>query len=550
MYKPGKESRKQLKVMEQKGKAAGLVLPDFKPFLEKPVFIISVLLFFAGGTLLYYGRIWQGCVLLGLAVILFSIKELFIQDDHALVRIYGPFGRLRYIFEDLFRDKYLQYFNETNTDGRPIPRIVRDYIYQKAHNVKPLASFGTELDNRDTDNTAQVRILHRNFPSRPAGQKYKVVVGEGREGIRPFSVRSVVNVSGMSYGSLNFKACEALSIGAKEVAFVNTGEGGYGPHGIAGNDVVFQLGTGKFGVGKKITLQDGTATRALDEEALKQTIRDHSNIGMIQLKISQGAKPGLGGHLPGDKVTPEIAAVRRVNVGETLISPPQHVELMGNSPQDVIMNLMQFCKRLREITELPVSIKMCVGRLDEIDLLVSAMQETGEGPDHIQLDGADGGTGAGPNLYLNYVGYGTAAETLGLLNQKLINARIRDRVRLSVSGKMLTPVHAALAFARGADWIDAARSFMLAIGCIQSLKCHTNHCPTGIATNNPWRIRGLNVPEKSTRVHNFLVGFNNDMQGICRSLGHSDPRDINLTDLRDHSLDAQLESAGQGQAIL
>jgi glutamate synthase domain-containing protein 2 len=305
---------------------------------------------------------------------------------------------------------------------------------------------------------------------------------------------------------------------------------------VAGNDVVFQLGTGKFGVGKIVELSGGRTMRALDEAALVELVRSNTNIRMIQIKLSQGAKPGLGGHLPGDKVTPEIAAVRRVAVGQPLVSPAQHAELQAPDSQQSVARLMEFCAHIRKLTELPVSIKMCVGRLDELDLLTRAMQATGEGPDHIQLDGADGGTGAAPNLFLNYVGYGMVTETLGLLHEKLVALGIRDSVKLSVSGKMLTPVHAALAYALGADWVDAARSLMLAIGCIQSLKCHTNHCPTGIATNSAWRTRGLSVPEKSTRVHNFLTGFNADMLELCRVLGHTSPCDITLADLRESNL--------------
>lgn len=469
------------------------------------------------------------------ALLLFSVLELFVQDDHALTRIYGPLGRIRYITEDLFRDKYLQYFNETNTDGRPLPKVVRDYVYQKAHNLRSYSSFGTEIDIYDDENTAGCRVLHRNFPGTISEPEYSVIIGEGRSSIRPFEVRNVANISAMSFGAINERAAECLSLGAKDLAFVNTGEGGYGPHGIAGNDVVFQIGTGKFGVGDFATLGDGTEVRVLNEKLLIDLVRDHENIKMIQFKISQGAKPGLGGHLPGSKVTAQIAEVRKVPIGKTVVSPAQHTELLAATPKESIENLLTLIDRVREISALPVGIKMCIGNLREVDMLIAAMKASGKkrrGPDAIQIDGADGGTGAAPNLFLNYVGYGGAVETIAYLDAKLKEARIRDRVTISASGRILTPAHGALAFAYGADVIETARGAMLALGCIQAIKCHTNHCPTGITTNSPWRKHGISIPEKSTRVHHYLKGFHEDMLKVTKVMGRQDPRDIRPDDLR------------------
>ncbi len=534
-YKATISAQNFLRRINNRGKEAALTTPEYRPALERVLDPVSTLLLFGAIPAYLWVGTWAALTSAGAALVLFSLRELFVQDDHAITRIYGPLGRLRYIAEDLFRDKYLQYFNETNTNGRPIPKIVRDYVYQKAHRLKPYNSFGTEVDIFDPDNTTGCRILHRNFPGQKARATYEVVVGDGRPGIRPFPVRNTINVSAMSFGSINEKAAECLSIGAKGVAYVNTGEGGFGPHGVAGNDVVFQLGTGKFGAGRNVTMPDGSSSRALDDELLRTVVRENPHIGMIQLKISQGAKPGLGGHLPGDKVTPDIAAVRRVPVGQTVISPPQHVEVLGATPRETIEKLFDLIDRVRSITELPVGIKFCVGNLREVDLLVLAMQagrSRRRGPDAIQIDGADGGTGAGPNIWVNYVGYGGAVETTAYLDARLKEARIRDRVTLSASGRILTPAHAALAFAFGADIIDTARGAMLALGCIQSLRCHTNHCPTGIATNSAWRMHGLNVPEKATRVHHYLSGFHEDMLLLTDILGRSDPRDIRPDDLR------------------
>ncbi len=533
-YTPSRSSRSMLRRFESLGKAKSLIRPEYKSVLE---YIIDGLCLAALPLVgfFWYDTGWRpAAALAGGIVILWSIRELFVQDDHALVRIYGPAGRLRFVFEKVFRDKYLQYFNETNTDGRPIPRIVRDYVYQKAHDVKSVASFGTELDNFDRDNTIGARILHRNFGGLPAtgSAGYGFEIGAARGDVRPFAVKNSLNISAMSYGSINYKSAEALGLGARDVAYVNTGEGGCGPHSIGGGDVVFQIGTGKFGVGDVQSLPDGTETRVLNRQLLKDLVSQHSTIRMIQLKLSQGAKPGMGGHLPGSKVTPEVAAVRKVAVGKTIISPPIHAEILAATPKESVAKLLDFVEEIRTLTELPVGIKLCVGRIEELDLLVEAMQASGKGPDAIQLDGSDGGTGAGHNLFLNYVGYGTAIETTAYLDGKLKAAGIRDRVSLSASGKIFTPAHAALAFAAGADTIDTARGAMLALGCIQSLKCHTNECPTGIATNSVWRSHGINIPEKATRIHHYLAGFHQDLLQITRVLGHSDPRDIVPADLR------------------
>lgn len=533
-YAPSRSSRRLLRRFETRGKLKSLIRPEHKPVLEYIFDRLCLAAVPCAAYLWYIGDGRAAVAVIAGAIVLWTIRELFIQDDHALVRIYGPAGRLRYVFERVLRDKYLQYFNETNTDGRPIPRIVRDYVYQKAHDVKCVASFGTELDNFDRDNTIGARLLHRNFGGiLPNGTvSYGYEIGATRGDVRPFAIKNSLNISAMSYGSINYKSAEAIGLGTRDLAYVNTGEGGFGPHGIGGGDVVFQIGTGKFGVGDVALLPDGSETRVLNRQLLKELVQQHDQIKMIQLKISQGAKPGLGGHLPGDKVTPEIAEVRRVPVGKSVISPPQHVELLAATGKEAVAKLIDFVEEIRALTELPVGIKLCVGRPDEIDLLVEAMQSTGKGPDAIQLDGADGGTGAGHNLFLNYVGYGTAVESCAYLDRKLKAAGIRERVSISTSGKIFTPAHAALAFAAGADTIDTARGAMLALGCIQSLKCHTNHCPTGIATNSPWRTHGINIPEKATRIHHYLSGFHSDMLTITRALGHSDPRDINPKDLR------------------
>ena len=532
-YSASKSARQFLKEIANKGKDESLRPPSYRPPGESLLKVLITLSLVAAIPGFYYSWI-IGVGFLVLGFIFFGILDWFVQDDHSIVRIYGPMGRARYIVEDLVRDKYLQYFNENNTNGRPIPKIVRDYIYQRAHGLKSISSFGTELDNLDEDNTVSARVLHRNFrpENNSKSTSFGVEVGASREGIRPYVVPNAVNISAMSYGSLNYRACEAMSIGSKNVCYLNTGEGGYGPHGIAGNDVVFQIGTGKFGVGDTISRGNGIQQRVLNDQLLRELVRENDNIRMVEVKISQGAKPGKGGQLPGAKVTPEIAAVRKVEPYKPVISPAQHTELAASTNVGVIRNLMDFIEHIRQLTQLPVGIKICFGDLTEMDLLVEAMRDTGKGPDYIQIDGADGGTGAAPNIFLNYVGYGTGIETLGMLDLKLKKAGIRDQVALAASGRIFTPAHATLAFAYGADWVMTARGAMLALGCIQALKCHTGHCPTGITTHNKWRMRGLVVPEKSTRIHEYFSGFHKELLDLTQVLGYSDPRDIQLTDLR------------------
>ena len=540
-YRMTKHARKFIQSMTQQGKEKSLVFPEQRVSFERPAGILGALCLLAVVPLFYFYNIYFAAAALVLAVLSYCVRDFFFQDDHALMRIYGPVGRFRYLFESVLRDKYLQYFNETNTDGRPIPRIVRDYIYQKAHHVKPLSSFGTELDNMDPENVAACRVLHRNFPGKVGQTSYELRIGESRPNVRTFVVRNSINISGMSYGSINYRAAEALSCGSKGVAYVNTGEGGYGPHGVAGNDVVFQIGTGKFGVGRVGTRPDGSETRLLDDALLKSLVRENENIGMIQIKISQGAKPALGGHLPGGKVTPEIAAVRRIEPHKSVTSPPQHAEIIADTPKETLQKMMDFIEHIRSVAELPVGIKLCVGALDELDMLVEAMRATGKGPDAIQVDGFDGGTGAGDNIFVNYVGYGTSIETLAYLDAALKKAKIRDKVALSASGRIFTPIHAALAYAMGADTVETARGAMLALGCIQSLHCHTNNCPTGIATNNPWRMRGIDIPEKSTRIHGYLTGFHEDLLQVTKVTGHIDPRDITPNDLRVFDNNAHIQ---------
>ena len=541
-YRTSRIARNYLKKIDKSGKENVLRATSYKPVGERSLTFLSYASFIAAIVLFYYTW-WWGLVAVLAGLVFFGIKDWLIQDDHSLIRIYGPFGRARYIVEDLVRDKYLQYFNETNTDGRPIPKIVRDYIYQKAHDVKALSSFGTELDNYDIENTANARILHRNFPGKvDHNGSYAVEIGAGRDGVQPYTVKNVLNISAMSFGSLNYRACEAMSIGSKDLCYVNTGEGGFGPHGCSGNDVVFQMGTGKFGVGDSVTLDDGTPTRKLNDQLMSDLVKDHDNIRMIEIKISQGAKPGKGGHLPGSKVTPEIAAVRKVEPYKTVISPSQHYEVAGATPKETVNNLISFIKHVRGLTHLPVGIKICFGNLKEIDLLVEAMKVTRDGPDYIQVDGADGGTGAAPNLFLNYVGYGSSIETLAMLNNRLKEAGIRDRVALAASGRIFTPAHAAVAFAYGADFIATARGAMLALGCIQALQCHTGHCPTGITTHKPWRVRGIVVPEKATRVHHYFKGFHDEMMEITHVMGHADPRDITPDDVKALNLNPDYEA--------
>ena len=435
---------------------------------------------------LVFDQVWALWILGFLSpLILLGFYDMF-QSKHAIRRNFPVIGHVRYLLEDI-RPEIMQYFVETDTEGRPINRIHRSLIYQRAKHVNDTAPFGTQLNVYET---GYEWMEHSLYPihDHEANHDPRVVVG-GPDCKHPYSL-SILNISAMSFGSLSNRAVMALNAGAKMGNFAhNTGEGGISPHHLVnGGDLIWQIGTGYFGCRG----DDGN----FDAEKYKANAQ-RPEVKMIELKLSQGAKPGHGGILPASKNTEEIAAIRGVKPHTDVLSPPFHTAF--NSPE----GLMQFIAQLREWSGgKPVGFKLCVGRRHEFMQLCMAMQKTGIKPDFITVDGGEGGTGAAPVEFSNSLGM-PLRDGLAFVYNCLVGFDLKKDIKLIASGKVLTGFHIARAIALGADACNSARAMMMATGCIQALRCNNNTCPTGVATQDPSLIRGLNVEDKSLRVYQF-----------------------------------------------
>lgn len=429
----------------------------------------------------------SGWFALGLALplALFAIGMLDIsQPHHAILRNFPVLGHARYLLESL-RPEFRQYFVEDDFELTPFPREHRSVIYQRAKGAMETVPFGT---HHDVYAVGAEWISHSLTPGQvPEGHR-RVRIGEGR--CRKPYAAALLNVSAMSFGSLSKNAILALNSGASRGGFFhNTGEGGISPHHTApGGDLVWQVGTGYFGCRD----EEG----AFDRGAFRRNAT-RTSVKMIELKLSQGAKPAHGGILPGHKVTPEIAAIRGVRVGETVHSPPQHTAFSGPT------GLLEFLTELRELSGgKPVGFKLCVGNPVELLAIVRAMVDTGLVPDFITVDGSEGGTGAAPVEFTNSVGW-PLAEGLAFVHNALLGANLRHEIKLISAGKIATGFHVVRQLALGADLCNSARAMMMALGCIQALKCNTNHCPVGVATQDPKLMKGLVVSDKAERVARF-----------------------------------------------
>jgi glutamate synthase domain-containing protein 2 len=406
------------------------------------------------------------------------------QREHAVLRNFPVIGHFRYLFEAI-RPEIQQYFVESDTDGRPFSREVRAAIYQRAKATLDTRPFGT-LHDVYAEGTEM--IAHSIAAKHPPKDAPRIRIGEG-SCAKPYD-SSVLNISAMSYGSLSSAAILALNGGAQLGGFChNTGEGGISPYHLEpGGDLCWQIGTGYFGC----RTEDGRFDPdRFAENAQRESVR------IIELKLSQGAKPGHGGILPGRKVTPEIAAIRHVPLGQDVLSPPHHTAF------DTPEGLVRFLADMRRLSGgKPVGFKLCVGRPREFLGICKAMLETGEVPDFITVDGSEGGTGAAPMEFSNSVGL-PLTEGLLLVHNALVGTGLRDRVRIIASGKIATGFDIVRRIAIGADLCNSARPMMFALGCIQALRCNSNHCPVGVATQDPALVRGLDVANKRVRVHQY-----------------------------------------------
>lgn len=426
--------------------------------------------------------IWWLMVVIG-PLILLGLYDA-VQRRNSILRNFPILGHFRYFFE-FISPEIQQYFIERHTDGTPLSKNQRDLVDKRGADQEATHPFGTELNLYDP---AYAGLKHSMYPGQPPRDIPRVRIG-GNRCTQPYDA-SIFNISAMSFGALSSNAVLALNEGARIGGFYhNTGEGGLSDYHLqGGGDIVWQIGTAYFGC----RTEDGD----FDPDAFAEQAK-HPNVKMIELKLSQGAKPGHGGVLPATKNTKEIARIRMLKPHTTVISPPGHRAFSDGE------GLLRFVDRLRELSGgKPVGFKLCLGRDEEFDDLCRIMKQTDLLPDFVTIDGAEGGTGAAPLEFPDSVGI-PLEPALRTIDSRLRECGLRDRVKVIASGKILTAASLMRALAYGADLCNAARAFMLSIGCIQAQRCNTNNCPTGVTTQRPELVRGLVVAEKKQRVANY-----------------------------------------------
>lgn len=473
------------------------------------IFAISGPLLVLGLSVLWKPAIWLLIVVV--PIVALGLYDMF-QTKQTIRRLYPVFGRFRYLLESV-RPEIQQYFVESDTSGVPIPREFRSLAYQRAKGARDTRPFGTIFD---VNRPGYEWINHSLVPLHAHDTDPRVKFG-GERCAKPY-MASPLNISAMSYGSLSGNAIKALNRGAKMGGFShNTGEGSLSPYHKQGGDIVWQIGTGYFGC--------RTESGEFNPEQFKESAQ-LDIVKMIEIKLSQGAKPGHGGILPAAKLTEEIAEIRKVPMGKDVISPPSH------SAFSTPLELLDFIETLRELSGgKPVGIKLCIGRRDEFLAICKAMLQTGKVPDFITVDGGEGGTGAAPTEMTNSVGT-PLRDALIFVNQALIGIGLRDQLRIIASGKIFSAFHMLRVIALGADTVNSARGMMMALGCIQARSCNTDHCPTGIATQNAARANGLVVSDKAQRVANFHRATVENLAELLaaaglKALDELEPRHIN-----------------------
>lgn len=439
------------------------------------------------------------------ALALIGIRDVT-QTRHAILRNYPILAHLRFFLEEI-RPEMRQYFFEGDKDGAPFPRDKRAIVYQRAKKDLDKRPFGTMFDVYQE----QYEWLHHSLAPKPdlPVTQMRVLVGTGA---RAYSA-SLLNISAMSYGALSANAILALNKGAKAGGFFHdTGEGGVSPyHRQFGGDLVWEVGSGYFGC--------RADAGGFDNARFADTARD-DQIKMVELKLSQGAKPGHGGVLPAAKVTAEIAAIRGVPIGQDCISPAAH------SSFSTPVGLLEMIGKMRELSGgKPTGFKLCIGHTWEFMAVCKAMLETGITPDFIVIDGKEGGTGAAPLEFMDHVGM-PLRDGLSFAHNALVGAGLRDKIKIGASGKITSAFDMARVMALGADWCNAARGFMFAVGCIQAQSCHTGMCPTGVTTQDPVRQRALVVPDKAIRVTNFHHNTLHALGELVAAAGLDHPSDL------------------------
>jgi len=469
-------------------------------------FIIMVLITLVAGAASLVNPYWLIPAVIAAGLSLVGIYDLR-QTRHSLRRNYPIMAHFRAFFE-LIRPEIRQYLLESDADAFPFSRAQRSLVYQRAKNVEDKRPFGTELD---VYGSGYEWINHSMRPTKLPNTDFRVHIG-GQECKQPYD-SSVLNISAMSFGALSANAIRALNTGAKLGGFAHdTGEGSISRyHRENGGDLIWELGSGYFGC----RTEDGH----FDPDKFAAQAKS-PQVKMVELKLSQGAKPGHGGVLPGAKVTPEIAEARDVPMGVDCVSPARH------SAFSTPLEMMQFIARMRELSGgKPAGFKFALGHPWEFFGICKAMLESGILPDFIVVDGGEGGTGAAPLEFTDHIGT-PLQEALLLVHNTLVGLNLRDKIRLGASGKVISAFDLARTLAMGADWCNAARGFMFALGCVQSQSCHTDHCPTGVATQDPRRQRALVVGDKSQRVYHFHRNTLHALGELVAAAGLEHPGDL------------------------
>lgn len=474
--------------------------------------------------LIYSLSTMLGLVIIGMIVFWF-IQDIT-QKKHSVLRNYPVIGRLRFFFEQ--QGKYFrQYFFSDDRDEMPFNRATRNWIYRHSKNKGGLVGFGSTMDLREP---GSIIFVNAAFPILEEDQlpTPSLLIGEGYAE-HPFEAKSIVNISGMSFGAISKPAVRALSLGAAQAGcWLNTGEGGLAPyHQEGGCDIIMQIGTAKYGI------RDAHGHFSSERAKELATI-----VKAFEIKLSQGAKPGKGGLLPGNKITEEIAAIRGIPVFQDSISPNRHIDIHN------IEQLLEKINYLRALTGRPVGIKTAIGGWHFINELCEWIARKGldYAPDFITIDGGEGGSGAAPQSLMDHVSL-PIAEALPRVVDSLIESGLRDRIRVVAAGKLVTAAHGAWALCAGADFVNTARGFMFSLGCIQAMRCHKNTCPTGITTHNPRLQNGLVVEEKYLRVANYARNFNKEINMIAHSCGLRHAREFRREHVRI------IETAGKSIAM-
>lgn len=465
-------------------------------------------------------NLFSGLFLIAIGLCLLAIVYMYISDKlqtkQAIRYNYPVIGRFRYFFEkqgEFFR----QYFFAQDREELPFNRAERNWVYRAAKNVDRTIAFGS---TRPLETAGTIMFMNTAFPTLEEHILENSMITIGAECRQPYATSTICHISAMSFGALSRPAITALSHGAAQAGcWLNTGEGGLSPYHLKGGcDLVFQIGTAKYGV--------RNAEGHLDDDKLRD-IANHEQVKMFEIKMSQGAKPGKGGILPAVKVTEEIAAIRGIPVGQDSISPNGHVEFNN------VSDILDMIAHVRNVTGKPTGIKAVLGDTLWLDELFDEIERRGEAsaPDFFTLDSADGGTGAAPQPLMDYVGL-PIKESLPILVDKLILRGLKKRIKVIATGKMVVPSKVAWALAIGADFVASARGNMFALGCIQALQCNKDTCPTGITTHNPRLQRGLNPKDKSVRVANYNHFLHYDLALIAHSCGVVEPRQLKRSHVR------------------